>query len=140
MGSCNICKLNHVLYGWPLFPSPSSSSKNGHPVFSLPSRYVDCDLDAQNIQATPATSSQHRKFYRTWESRKHSCQRGQQESACLHIIFLSLSREILLSIRLHNTTLFYTTILVAVVQIRRAHYIGEKQFLSLSRLPFGGTT
>jgi hypothetical protein len=105
------------------FPSPSSSSssssssKNGLPVFFLPSCYVDCDLDARNIQVTPATSSQHLKFYGTWETRQQSCQKGQQESASLHIIFLSLLREILLLIRLHNTTLFYTTILVAVVQI-----------------------
>jgi len=113
------------------FPSPpsssssSSSSKNGSPVFSLPSRYVDCDSDTRNIQATPATSLQHLKFYGTWDSPQHSCQKGQQENASLHIIFLSLPREILLSIRLHNTTLFYVAGLVAVVQMRRAHYIGE---------------
>jgi hypothetical protein len=45
-------------------------------------------------------------FYGTWESQQHSCQQGQQESASLHIIFLFRPREILLSIRLHNTVLF----------------------------------
>jgi len=58
MGSCNICKcVNKCGH----FPSPSSS-KNGRPVFSLPSHSVDCDLGTRNIQVTTPTSSQQLKF------------------------------------------------------------------------------
>ena len=58
MGSCNICKcVNKCGHS----PSPSSS-KNGRPVFSLPSRSVDCDLGTWNIQVTTPTSSQQLKF------------------------------------------------------------------------------
>ena len=84
-------------------PSPSFSSEDRWPLFlsafSLYQSWLRCSKysgDTSNISS----------FYGTQKSRQHSCQKGQQESAFLHIIFLFLPRAVLLLIGLNNTTLF----------------------------------